>query len=296
MSAQFSRVKRYILTLTANPAKCQWGAHSLTYLGYEVGKSKINIPEARIKAIHDYKRPNTKKGLKAFLGTTGYYRRFVPDCAGRAGPLYNALRKVAPNTYLISSPCSSNVLWLPRDGDEMVLHTDASTQGIGVVLSADRGGVQRPIGYFSKRLLPAETNYAATECLAVFKAVDHFAVHLVGGHFRVVTDHRALTSLLSSTKLNGKLMRWALALQTYDFDIVHRPCSSHQNADSLFPDKSGIRSLFLVDPRLWHAREGEMLEVTRSNTLLQDDNYVSQLQNPPSPADNVKIVLFTIQA
>ena len=44
--------------LTANPAKCQWGANSL-------GKSNnISIPEVRTNAIHDYKRPNTKKGLK----------------------------------------------------------------------------------------------------------------------------------------------------------------------------------------------------------------------------------------
>ena len=95
--------------------------------------------------------------------------------------------------------------------------------------------MQRPLGYYSKHLLPAETNHAATEleCLAVFKAIDHFAVHLVGCHFTVVTDHRALASLLTSTKLNGKLKRWALALQTYHFDIIHRSGSGHQNADGI---------------------------------------------------------------
>ena len=124
--------------LTANPAKCQWGAHTLTYLGYEVGVGKLSIPEARIKAIQDYRRPSTKTGLKAFLGTTGYYRRFVPDYARKAGPLCHSLRKVAPNTlewddnmgsaftYLTSSLCSCNVLWLPCEGDDLVLHTDAS--------------------------------------------------------------------------------------------------------------------------------------------------------------------------
>ena len=203
--------------LTANPAKCQWGAHALTYLGYEVGVGKIGVLEARVKAIREYKCPQTKEGLKAFLGTTGYYRRFVPEWLGH---YMAALRKVAPNVlswsidimlnafnYLINALCSSHVLWLPRPGDQLVLHTDASTQGIGAVLSEDRDGVQCPLGYYSKRLLPAETNYAATELeyLAVFKAI---AVHLVGCHFTVVTDHRALMSLLTSTKLNGRLMQW----------------------------------------------------------------------------------------
>ena len=66
-----------------------------------------------------------KKGLNAFLGITGYYRRFVPEYAGRAGSLYAALRKVAPNVlswsidmlnafnYLINALCPSHVLWLP---------------------------------------------------------------------------------------------------------------------------------------------------------------------------------------
>ena len=94
-------------------------------------------------------------------------------------------------TYLISSLCSCNVLWLPCEGDDLVVHTDASQRGVGAVLSVIQDGVERQIGYFSKRLLPAEANYAATEleCLAVYKAIDHFAVHLVGGHFRVVTEH-----------------------------------------------------------------------------------------------------------
>ena len=86
--------------MTANSAKCEWGANALTHLGYEVGLGKIKVPEARVKAIRYYKRPYTKKGLHAFLGTTGYYWRFVPDYAGKAGPLYDALRKVAPNTLV----------------------------------------------------------------------------------------------------------------------------------------------------------------------------------------------------
>ena len=30
------------------------------------------------------------------------------------------------------------------------------------------------------------------ECLAVVKAVDHFAIHVLGRNFAVVTNHRAL--------------------------------------------------------------------------------------------------------
>ena len=269
--------------LTANSAKCEWGAHAVTNLGYEVGLGKIRVPEARVKAIRDYKKPYTKKGLRAFLGTTGYYRRFVPDYAVRAGLLYEALRNVAPNIlewneamcdaflYLVDTLCSSHVLWLPREGDHLIVHTDASYNGIGAVLSAERDGIQRPLGFYSKKLLPAERSYAATEleCLAVYKPIDHFAIHLVGGHFEVITDHWALTLLLTSTKLNGRLMRWALALQVYDFSISHRSGATHQNADGLSRqewDPPDTNDLGLETPPL--SKEGEMLGSAPNNHTL----------------------------
>ena len=108
---------------------------------------------------------------------------------------------------------SKSILWLPQACDTLVLHTDAY-QGIGAVLSAVRDGVVRPLGFFSSSLKPAEGNYSATEveCLAVVRAVDHFTIHLVGQRFTVITDHQALTSLLTSNRLNGRLMRWSLML------------------------------------------------------------------------------------
>ena len=55
--------------------------------------------------------------------------------------------------------------------------------------------------------------------------------HIMGGYFEVITDHHALTSLLTSSKLNERLMRWALALQVYDFSISHCSGATYQNAN-----------------------------------------------------------------
>ena len=58
------------------------------------------------------------------------------------------------------------------------------------MLSVVRDGQDQPVAYFSKRLTPVEWNYSVTEleCLAVVKAIDHFAIHLWGRDFTVVTD------------------------------------------------------------------------------------------------------------
>ena len=84
--------------LTAKPTKCEWGATSLTYLGHTVGKGIVSIPEAKVEAMKNFKKPRTKSDLRAFLGTIGYYRRFVPGFAQKAHPLTEATKMIAPNT------------------------------------------------------------------------------------------------------------------------------------------------------------------------------------------------------
>ena len=127
---------------------CVGGTRSLSYLGHMIGAGYTSVPEARIKAaIKLYHRPVSKKDLRAFLGTVGYYRRFIPAFAGRAGSLFSALKKCSPDrlvwsdnmsdsfVFLTNSLCSESVLGLPRESDVFTLYTDASYQGIGAVLS-----------------------------------------------------------------------------------------------------------------------------------------------------------------
>ena len=61
--------------LTANPAKCHWGGTKMEFLGHLVGEGTMFIPEHRVKALTEYNKPVTKKGLKSFLGAIGFYRR-----------------------------------------------------------------------------------------------------------------------------------------------------------------------------------------------------------------------------
>ena len=232
--------------LTVSPSKCVFSARSLSYLGHLVGVGYVSVPEARVRAIKEYRRPVTRRDLRVFLGTVGYYWRFIQGFAGRAGSLLLGcaslgifpthtticLMLFVPLQYAL---CSSSVLCLPRSSDHLTLYTHASYGGLGAILSTLRESEERPIGFFSKLLSSAERNYAASEieCLAVVKSISNFAIHLLGHPFTVVTDHRALTALQTSQKLNGRLMRWAFALQDYTFNIVHRNGSKHLNADGL---------------------------------------------------------------
>ena len=56
--------------IEGKPQKCKWRANTLKYLGHIVGNGQVAVPEGRVQALRDFKRPVTKKDLSSFLGTT----------------------------------------------------------------------------------------------------------------------------------------------------------------------------------------------------------------------------------
>ena len=123
----------------AQPSKCQWGSASLTFLGHNVGRGKVSTPDHRVEAIRNHVRPVTKKDVQSFLGTTGYYRKFIPNYAHNSIELTNAMRKSAPNVcwftakndefyYLCHTLSLASSLTNPTPTDTFILQTDASTK------------------------------------------------------------------------------------------------------------------------------------------------------------------------
>ena len=87
--------------------------------------------------------------------------------------------------------------------------------------------------YYASRLLKgAEVHYGITEkeCLAVVWAVKHFRVYLHGTKFIVIADHSALKWLMTINDPTGRLARWSLYLQAYDFEIIQR--KKHTNVEA----------------------------------------------------------------
>ena len=64
--------------LTVKRSNCEWGKEDLEFLGNCMGKSKVCIPEARVRDMTSYARPVLKKDVRAFLVSKEYYRRIIP--------------------------------------------------------------------------------------------------------------------------------------------------------------------------------------------------------------------------
>ena len=118
-----------------------------------------------------------------------------------------------------------------------VLHTDASTTGLGAVLYQKQGdGKERVIAYASRTLHRAEWNYDAhrLEFLALKWAItDRFHEYLYGATFEVFTDNNPLTYILSTAKLDAMGHWWVASLGPYNFKLHYKPGKMNTDADSL---------------------------------------------------------------
>ena len=228
--------------------KSQFGADHCVYLGHLVGGGIVQPETAKIQAVRDFPVPVTKKQVRTFLGLSGYYRRFIPQYASIASTLTDLTRKSAPNEVdwtdsceqafhkLKLLLCTSPILTSPDFKRPFILQTDASDRGIGAVLSQeDDAGVERPIAYYSKKLLPREerSSVIEKECLAIKAGVAAFQVYLLGRPFTIQTDHRALVWLNQLKDKNSWLTRWSLSLQPFQFEVSHRVGTANGNADAL---------------------------------------------------------------
>ena len=72
--------------LTVTLRKCQYGMQQCIYLGFGVGSGLLKPDVDKLQAIKQLSIPKTKRDVRAFLGITGYYRKFIADYATMAAP------------------------------------------------------------------------------------------------------------------------------------------------------------------------------------------------------------------
>ena len=224
--------------LTAKPSKCELGFHQIPYLGHKIGGGECQPLEDKVRALSQSDLPKNKSQLRSFLGSLGYYQRFIPHYADRTAPLVQFLKKGAPEVIqwtdvtidlfqalrelLLTSP----ILQLPDASLPFVLRTDASNEGLGAVLLQPNlrdPRVLSPVAFASRVLKSAEKNYSTVEkeALCVYWALQKFEIYLYGRYFELQTDHRPLLYLQSADRLNPRLKRWALYIGIFQFQASH---------------------------------------------------------------------------
>ena len=141
--------------------------------------------------MEEFLMPETYTQVRAFCGLVGHYRRFIKGFANIACPLYDMLGKevkmgpvdLPPEAQeamnvLKRKVQSTPVLVFPDFDKPFLLETDASKEGLEVVLSQKQSdGHYHPVTFGSRSLTPSEKNYHSSklEFLALkWSVTEHF--------------------------------------------------------------------------------------------------------------------------
>lgn len=275
----FERCRRSRMAL--NPDKTYMALLRGILLGYMVSKHGREPEPAKIKTIQELTPPTTVKEVQRVLGHTGWYRELIENYATIAAPITCLQRK---NTRFIwTKECDEAfealktrlstypVLRPPKWNVPFHIYCDASAIAVGSILCQAVNGLTKskdhPIAYASRQLNPAEKNYSTTEreCLAMIFSAKKFRHYLLSNKVVFYVDHMAIKYLVNKPELSGRLARWVLLLQEFDYTVEYKPGSVHKQADHMsrlpgevethpIDDSLIDENLFLITARpTWYA-------------------------------------------
>jgi hypothetical protein len=82
--------------------------------------------------------------------------------------------------------------------------------------------LDHPIAFASRNLLESKKNYNSTkrEGIDMVYALHMFRHYLLGKQFKMFTNHYALKYLVNKPLLRGRIYRWILLFQEFDFKVI----------------------------------------------------------------------------
>ena len=277
------RVKQALSSLkdagtTINTAKSVFKATELSFLGYCISSAGVKPDKKSVEKVLNVKAPTCKKDLDYFIGLVNYFGRCIHDFAAVAGPLNELHRKNVPFTWGTSQQdafdrlkmalCEYPVVQSYDTTKESIITTDASEKSISAVLTQEG----HPIMYLSRRLTDSESKYSniKREALAIVWSMKRARHYLLGKKFLLRSDHKPLAYIFSPRRelpkvTSARLLRWAIQLSAFDYDIQYEKGESIPHADALsrleFTSESPSSSVNSREEAIVHWTETNILSI-----------------------------------
>ena len=244
--------------ITVNPEKVKMGLTEVEYVGHLIDKHGISFSQEKKQKVFDFRLPEKAHELKSFLGLCSQYRDHIQGYAQLSAPLHDMLKGYTKKsrhklpwtenlkqTYYTFKDAVANCgkLFFVDEDKPIFLNTDASYHGIGAALyQMDEEGMKIPIQFISKKLNVTELgwNIVEKEAYSIFYAIMKLDHLLRDQYFILQTDSKILSHM--NTDHKDKVKRWKIAIQHFNFDVLHIEGKQNIEADALsrlvpFPTK-----------------------------------------------------------
>ncbi len=232
--------------MKVNESKSVMLAKEISFLGYTISGVGVKPDRRLVEKIQAINAPEGKKDLDCFLGLVNYFGRYIKDFADITEPLHALRRKNVPFEWgvdqqgafeKLKAALSAYPVVQPFDAEkDTVLTTDASEKSVSAILSQDN----HPVMYLSRRLNNMEKNYSniEREALTVVWATSRARHYLLGKKFLLRSDHKPLEYIFNPLRelpkvTSARLMRWALQLSAFEYDIMYVKGESIPHVDAL---------------------------------------------------------------
>ena len=252
--------------------KTEFGMTEMVVLGFKMSRNGLQMVKEKLLVMDHWQEPTTGNMIEKHLGFFNYFRELIPRYSEIVAPL-EKLRKHAKVTWTdeyrniykkIRGILEGDlVLSYPNFNHEFQVATDASNHGVGAVLYQEYDGKTHYIAYGARALSGSEKNYGTTkrELLGIIFALEHFRYYLSGQHFKLFTDHKALTFMFTQKHTNQMLNNWLETLLSFDFEPIHRPGILNVLPDAISRFYDADPQPKSTNPVIWSMIDEEFIEV-----------------------------------
>ena len=190
--------------LRFNSSKCVIKVQLMSFFGRLYTSHGLLADPKKIEDITLMPVPQDKPDLQRFLGMVNFIAPHLPNLSQLTAPFRDLPKKTS--------------IWQWDADHQSILE---KTKQLGATLIQNK----QPVGFPSKSLNPAETNYSniERECLATVHGIQRFHHYLYGRSFTIIRDHKPL-EVISHKPLHrapSRIQRMMTKIQGYNYTIKY---------------------------------------------------------------------------
>lgn len=229
--------------LEVNEQKSVYDQTSIDFLGFTLDGSGILPAHKKICDIKLFQRPKDVSELRSFLGLLTFISPFIKNFSHKTKLLRDLLtskvkfiwteqHQVAFEDLKVSAENDLIKRGYFNENDDTILYTDASPWGLGAVLvqRSTTTKEHRIIACGSKSLTETECSYPQLhrEALGIVWGMERFSYYLLGKHFILRSDSKALKFMIENVdrkdvgkRIMTRAEGWFLRLEHFSYKFEH---------------------------------------------------------------------------